>query len=252
MRRTIALSILLAIAGTSTLAAQERLDTRFRSATPEPTAPSPTAPDMQEEARSGSKILSTVAHLVGGAVVGGWLGYVGAQVVKSDWDKDNNSAFVDQRSSWVAGGMVIGVLGSQLVGRTTPPGNVLAPSTAPTRRGENIITRAEIEDAGVTNAYDLVTNLRHDWLITRGTNSWAESDRGEATVVGRQIVMDVEEGREQIIVYLDDIRLGGVEEMRDISVDMLMAVEFIDGRRATYRYGSGHAHGVILLSTDGD
>ncbi|MDQ3388520.1 MAG: hypothetical protein M3483_03355, partial [Gemmatimonadota bacterium] len=38
-------------------------------------------------------------HLVGGAVVGSWVGYVTSQVMRSDWEKDSNSEFAEYRQT---------------------------------------------------------------------------------------------------------------------------------------------------------
>ena len=129
---------------------------------------------------------------------------------------------------------------------------------APTARPEltpyrgnnrNVITRAEIQSSGATNAYDLVQSLRSEWLRERGVNRWAESDRGEAAGM-RNPRVAVEPGEPTIIAYLNANRLGGVEELRDLPIDDLQRLEWVPPQTAAVRYGSGHAHGVIQLSTE--
>lgn len=197
-----------------------------------PQASKRTAPEAaQQDEGKGLFSLTSIAHAVGGAIIGGWVGYVGAQVVKSDWDKETNGSFSSQRSAWVAGGMVVGLLGSRLIGRTGP---VLdAPRPRPPQRDAVTITEREIREADVTNAYDLIYSLHREWLIPRGSNTLKETAGREA----------------KIVVYLDDVRLGGTSELRQIQVDGLTLAEFLGPARATYRFGSGHAHGAILLST---
>ena len=194
--------------------------------------------------------LGSVAHALGGALVGGWVGFVGAQVVQSDWDKSSNSGLTSQRSAWVAGGAAIGILGSWLIGETRTPGP--GPLTVDPRpmRGRNLISASEIAESGAMNAYELVSTTRKEWLQTRGTNSWAESARGSASGAGGATSMSVVPGRDKIIVYYNDVRLGGVEAMRDIPVETLTSVQFFDGRQASMRFGTGHAHGAIVLSSE--
>lgn len=200
---------------------------------------------------SGGISFREIAHTIGGALVGGWLGYVGAQVVRSDWDKEINGSFTDQRTAWVAGGALVGILGSRLIGSTTSPrpGSL---EMEPSRRdrNQNEIRFEAIRSSGLQNAYDLIHSLRREWLIPRGVNSWAETPQGTAEGFGATYEADIKPGRDMIIVYVDDIRLGGVQEMEEIPTDILTRAEFIDSRRATYLYGSGHAHGVIRLSTE--
>ncbi len=270
MKRIAFLAVILA-AGAAPLHAQRLAPSRFEAALPAlpalaavpavpataataapalgrvaaPAAHVDRADDEQKEGSSnGLFSFRTLAHVVGGAVVGGWVGYVGAQVARSDWDKESNSALSDQRSAWVAGGAVLGILGSRLIGRTSPP--VLGPLQPRPRADRNVLTTEEIQAASVTDAYDLILNLRKDWLITRGTNSWAETTRGE---IGTGAPPTLTPGRSQIIVYLNGARIGGVDSLRDVNARLLTRAEFLDGRRATQRFGSGHAHGAILLST---
>lgn len=188
-----------------------------------------------------------IAHRVGGAVVGGWLGYVGAQVVRSDWDKETNGSFRDQRFSWAAAGAVVGVLGSALFRSTASPRDRPLAVTESTPRAGSYLGLAEIRESQARTAYELIYNQRMHWLVTRGANSVAESPRGEAR---GDFQISVMPGRDKIIVYMDDVRIGGVEDMREITADILTSARFLDTREATLRYGGGHAHGAILLSTE--
>jgi hypothetical protein len=186
---------------------------------------------------------STVAHRVGGALVGGWVGYVGAQVVQSDWAKESNGSFRGQRSVWAVAGALAGVVGSHVVGKTVAP--VMVPDRLDHyAREQREITTEELREAGNASAYEVVQRLRPRWLVTRGTNSLSETPRGWGA--GRQVV--IVPGNDKIKVYLDDVRLGGVAEMRKIASDGLTSIRFLNPRDATYRYGTGHTHGAILLS----
>ncbi|MFW5950754.1 MAG: TonB-dependent receptor plug domain-containing protein [Gemmatimonadota bacterium] len=203
------------------------------------------APVTAQEAEPcprGCGFWSNIVHAVGGALVGGWIGWVGSQVAVSDWEKNSNDDLLDQRAGWVGGGVVLGVMVSQLVGRTSSPG--MQPELQPFRdRNRNVLTREEIERAGVTNVYDLIASERREWLVTRGANRWVESARGQADEQGVVVVP----GAPRIKVYLDANRLGGVETLRDLAAEDLDRIEFIGPQRAATLYGTGHAHGVIQL-----
>jgi hypothetical protein len=199
---------------------------------------------VEEAAEAGRSVSwSKVAHRVGGALIGGWLGYVGAQVVRSDWAKESNGSFRSQRSIWAAVGAVVGVAGSHAIGQTVAP--ILVPDrVGKFPREQREITTAELREAGNMSAFEVVQRLRPRWLVPRGTQSVSETPRGWG--VGRRVV--IVPGNEQIIVYLDDVRLGGVAAMRDVASDALTAIRFLNAREATYRYGMGHSHGAIVLS----
>lgn len=264
MSRLLHLLLLAVLAAPSLVSAQEAPRGRFDAArfVPAPVlpalevAPVMTGAEAGQSERSGAEaavderarrsFLSTVLHTLGGAVIGGWVGFVGSQVALSDWDKDTNSQFSTERKTWVAGGMVLGVLGSRLMG-----GSSSAPAIRPgvevrrPRTSRNVLTREEIVASGANTVYELVTTQRKEWLVTRGTNSIRETARG----VGAGRTLTVTPGQAAVVVYMDDIRIGEVERMREFLITDIMEVEFIEPNVAAYRYGSGHSHGVILLKT---
>ena len=162
---TLSLALLLAAAP---LPAQELAAPRFDAAAPTPPALFDLAPVEAAPADPGARAADVVAdargfsfrpilHALGGAVVGGWVGYVGAQVVKSDWDKAENGSFSGQRTAWVAAGAAVGMLGSWLIGETRSPRP--GPLTPPRRsvRDRSLITGAEIRDSGLRTALEVVT-----------------------------------------------------------------------------------------------
>lgn len=104
------------------------------------------------------------------------------------------------------------------------------PSGSP-RLDSNRISRAEIEQAGPSSAYNLIQKLRPIWLRKRGQTSFTQ------------------EG--DVSVYLDGTRMGERDSLRSVSTDTLESLEFMDARRATNRFGSGHVNGAILLRTRG-
>jgi hypothetical protein len=49
----------------------------------------------------------------------------------------------------------------------------------------------------------------------------------------------------QVWVYQDGMRLGGVEVMTNLSTAEIEMIEYVDGIRASQRWGLGHENGVI-------
>lgn len=260
MRPYLPLTLLLLVPAFP-VAGQQLAESRFERAEIRPVAavaPIPaqnatspaTAADADADAGGGLLSTRSVIHALGGAIVGSWIGLFGAQVVHSDWDETRDGDFGPRRTQWAAAGAVVGLLGSRLVTRTTTP--LPGPPAVRSSRNRDVMLRDEIDEARATvnNAYQLIENRRKNWLIPRGTNSWRETTGGVAETEGRNFVINIEEGHDKIIVYMDDIKIGGPEDMRDIPLDGIVKAEFIDARRATYLYGAGHSHGVIRLSTE--
>jgi hypothetical protein len=50
------------------------------------------------------------------------------------------------------------------------------------------------------------------------------------------------------VVYLDATSLGGRETLRNIMTDEIESIQFLDARRATLRFGSGHVNGAIVIT----
>jgi len=97
----------------------------------------------------------------------------------------------------------------------------------------DIIAREEIDESGgSTNAFQLIQSLRPQWLITRGITNLRQAA-----------------GEEDIVVYMDNARLGYRDALRRVPLGGVRYLEFYDARRATQRWGGGHIHGAIFIST---
>jgi len=95
----------------------------------------------------------------------------------------------------------------------------------------DIITREEIEETTAANAYDLVLNSRPQWFRTRGLANLQQAA-----------------GEEDIVVYMNNARLGFRDAMRQVPLGAVQYLQFFTAREATQRWGAGHLHGAILIS----
>ena len=94
----------------------------------------------------------------------------------------------------------------------------------------NVITAEELgELPGQLTALDAVRRLRSTWLRTRG----AASARGNL----------------QVQVYMDNVRLGGLDFLQSRSLDGIVEIRYHNGRDATTKWGTGVGGGVIELIT---
>jgi len=101
----------------------------------------------------------------------------------------------------------------------------------PLRQAPNaqLLTQSEMEANHFTNVYDAVASVRASWLTVRGTDSFYTPS--------------------EVVVYYDDTRLGGVSELRAITVNSVAWVRHYSGVDATTRWGVGHSAGVIFVSS---
>lgn len=97
------------------------------------------------------------------------------------------------------------------------------------------LTREEIMDAGATNLYDVVNRLRPRWLNVRSTRSFS---------------METE-----IVVFQDQMLLGGPEELRELHPEDAFEIEYMDGTRAVAALpglmSGRHIEGAIIVKSRG-
>jgi hypothetical protein len=96
------------------------------------------------------------------------------------------------------------------------------------RVDRNVITRDQIQQNGYRNAYDAVQALRAPWLVARP----------DGLTVQREV-----------LVYLDNTRMGGVETLRQITAAQIIRINWIDPGTAVNRWGVDHSQGVIMVIT---
>jgi hypothetical protein len=97
------------------------------------------------------------------------------------------------------------------------------------RSSRDVLTIEDLRAAGSPNAYDRVATLRPHWLQPRGPDSFQSTRR--------------------VWVYVDDVRAGGVEALRRISITEVTYIRYFDGLAAAARWGLDHGYGVIFVST---
>ena len=97
----------------------------------------------------------------------------------------------------------------------------------------NRITRAEMEQARYASLYEVVQSLRGRWLATRGPK----------TLLGAPT---------EVQVLVDDMRMGGVDALRSLKTDNVVAISFVDPVAAAQRWGGKFAQGTIVVTTHAD
>jgi hypothetical protein len=99
------------------------------------------------------------------------------------------------------------------------------------KRNPDVISMQEIEaSTDAHDAYELVKRLRPLWLTMRGVGS---------------INLPVAE----LAVYVNGVRMGGPDALRDIPRTDVAEMRFLRGTDATQRFGTGHENGAILVTS---
>ena len=108
----------------------------------------------------------------------------------------------------------------------------------------NKITKPEITATSASTAYDVVSQLHPEWLRpTKSGMSGAlgASQTGSGTGLSAAAV---------VMVYLDGVRLGGIDQLRSLSAASVMSIEYADSNRvATVVRDSSTPDAAIMVST---
>lgn len=169
-----------------------------------------------------------VLSAVGGAALGAGIGFFASQVARGDWDDGPGQPQIN-RTSWAAVGGSVGFavgLSFPVVGRGLPEVGASVPPHL-------IITADEMEEIVAMDAYEAVEVLRPQWLVLR-----------PSSVIG-------EPPQQTLPVYLDDFRLGDVDDLRGLSVQRIQSIRLISATIATARWGVGNSRGAIQVVTRG-
>ena len=97
----------------------------------------------------------------------------------------------------------------------------------------SLLTADEIQSSRSvgSSAYDLISQLRPEFLRSRGRASL--QDMSPVTAV----------------IYVDDIRFGELDSLRKLGADQIYNVRYIGASDATTRFGTDHLGGAILINT---
>lgn len=113
-------------------------------------------------------------------------------------------------------------------GDTRPGAGFDASQILPDQIGhEEILSRGKND----LTAMALIRRLRPSWLSARGQTSLTD---GAASYP---------------VVYIDEIRRGGLPSLNQIPTSEILRLEFFNTADATTRWGTGHASGAINIVT---
>ena len=202
-------------------------------------APIASAPRADASETGGSVLgngFRTVVGVGAGALVGGWLGYFGAQVANSDWDKVAPSEKTSLRQSYTAVGAGVGaVLGYFLRPKIHGASRLPQPYNVPVRTGRLLIASAELRRSIATNALEAIELDRPEWTRQQHAD---EAKEGKAPHTG-----PVESY--SLVVYVGDEKMGALETLSDVAIPEVSELRYYDARDAKRRWGVDHRYGAI-------
>lgn len=200
---------------------------------------------VAQSSAQGCQTSGRVARSVAGASLGAFIGLVAVKIKYSDWsDVTHTPTGIQARNRALFLGAVVGASVGNLPllsAGCSRPGQVPRPGGD----ARSIISADDIQKFSASGSvYDLILAVRRQWLNTRGV------ELSEVpTVTGSEQAPQVIPGAPTLIVYLDNARLGGLEQLHTLPITGVVAVRYYDASQATQRWGTGHRHGAIQVFT---
>lgn len=113
------------------------------------------------------------------------------------------------------------------------------PAPKPPKPKANLISEEEIAALGGTiqTAYGIVQRLRPAMFRIR-SGSGARESNGTSSM---------ETGTNEIQVYLDNQRMGGVRALDDITLSQIREIRYLNASDATTLFGTGNSAGAIQV-----
>ncbi len=126
-----------------------------------------------------------------------------------------------------------GCAGAPLSGSDPFDDPVYAAQEGEERGTPDVIVRSEILERGSSDhtAMALIRRLRPAWLRGRGTDSFSDPAASFP------------------VVYIDEIRHGGLDTLHHIPASEILRMQFYSTADATTRWGTGHPSGAINIVT---
>jgi hypothetical protein len=200
-----------------------------------PVAPARRAAQEGESSTIGT-VMRAAVGIGAGALVGGWLGYFGAQVGRSDWDKSTSEQKNSIRQGYTFAGLGLGgVLGYLVRPKPHAPSRLPQPFNIPARTGRQLLAAAELRRSIATNALEAVELGRPEWIQKQKDD--------EAKQAGTPRTGSVE--ATSLVVYVGAEKVGGLETLRDIAIPEVTELRLYDARDAKRRWGVEHRYGAI-------
>lgn len=98
-------------------------------------------------------------------------------------------------------------------------------ASSPSKASSTRISKPEIDATSASSAYDVISQLHPDWL--RPSRSSMTGVLGSTQSGSTALRTPV------VLVYLDGVRLGGIDQLRSLSAASVMSIEYADSNRVS-------------------
>lgn len=113
-----------------------------------------------------------------------------------------------------------------------------APVSSTNSTSSQVVTQAELAAGTQANLYDFVATSRPRWLRPRSSGGRIPGPGGR-----------LQDGSTSVSVYVDNLRMGGVEVLRSYSRESVASLRYYDVAEAQQRFNNRTLGAVIQIIT---
>jgi hypothetical protein len=131
----------------------------------------------------------------------------------------------------------------------------------PTRRRDDFIRPEEVGRAHASTAYELIQSIRPAWLnrhrpgLTGALNPQVTPQAAPGASGGNPASaprFQAEGGKDDLIVLMDGMDAGGLDGLRQISIQQVYSVEFVPPAQSRLRFDRFTRDGAIVVYTSAE
>jgi hypothetical protein len=120
-----------------------------------------------------------------------------------------------------------------------------------------VLVEADLEKSKAVTAYDAITKLRPEFLRGHGENTsfvqqaikGGKGDPGSPTGASSSVGGATLTAPAEVMVYRDNVKLTGVDDLRQIQLSTVREIRYLQGPEAVIRFGTNNSAGAILVTS---
>jgi hypothetical protein len=150
----------------------------------------------------------------------------------------------------IAGGIASCASSGSAAGST----NATDASAPQARSSRYVLVESDLRAAQADNLYDAILKLRPEFLRGEanqhgyyGTPN--DAGAGPPVPAGTASMSSTSSPPPPVMIYRDNLRLGSVDDLRQIPPSVVHEVRYLTGAQAAIRFGTNNSGGAILVTT---
>lgn len=150
-----------------------------------------------------------------------------------------------------AAAMVAAIAGCASSGASAASSNAAGASAPQPRSSRYVLVESDLRAVQADNLYDAIQKLRPEFLNGRGGQSglYPQPSYGGTASQSPGAGSAVLTNPPAVMVYRDQARLTGVDDLRQIMLSQVREVRYLPGPEAAVKFGTNNTGGAIIITS---